>query len=267
MEVSVVSDVKTVFGGSPFWDVETQSLLFVDVFGTDFDILRYDWREDKIYKAVMPIDLNPKVVIFIIPLKGKKDLFAVGVSSRVVKLVRWDGVAATVEILGDLFSVEQSEEYSGNYWHMSRADPKGRFFGGTFRSEFCSSSSAANASLYRYTKERGAERLSEMKLPGGMDWNPRTNTYYFINMCEFVLQAYDWCPETGELCKFSKNIRFEYFIKKFIVCKTANERIAFKYYDGVGPSDVAPVSVAIDDAGMIYTSMYNGSAIWKINPE
>lgn len=202
-ELSAISDYKAVLGGTPHWDVERQSLFYADLFGTEYDILRYDWRENKTYGAVVQLDLNPKVVTSIIPLKCQKDLFVIGVSSRVIKVIRWDGISTTTEIIEeDLFDVEQSEEYSANFWHIAKADPMGRFFGGTFRSEFCSSSSSANASLYRYTKDSGAEGLAEMKLPGGMDWDPQTNTYYFVDVCDFAIKAYDWAPESGQLCRF-----------------------------------------------------------------
>lgn len=199
-----ISDQISVLGGSPHWDNDTLSLYYVDLFGSQFDILRFDWREKKTYKTAVPIDLDPKVVVFILPLKCAKDLFAIGVANRFTKIIRWDGRSPTVEIIKDVFAVEQDPQYATNFWHIAEADPKGRFFGGTFRSEFCSSSSSANASLYRFTEQHGVERIrGNMKVPCGMDWDPKRNIYYFVDGCIFTVLAYDWDPTTGKVCKYS----------------------------------------------------------------
>lgn len=114
-------------GGAPIWDAKTLSLFYVDVFGTEFDLYRYDWAEKKLHRASVPINLAPKVVDFLIPIADSSDLFAIGVANRVAKIIRWDGKATTAEIVdSNLFSVEQDPKYMTNWWHIAVADPKGK---------------------------------------------------------------------------------------------------------------------------------------------
>lgn len=174
----------------------------------EFDLYRYDWTEKKLYGASVPINLTPKVVDFLIPIENSSDLFAIGVANRVAKLIRWDGKATTAEIVeSNLFSVEQDPKYMTNWWHIAVADPKGRFFGGTYRNQLCGVSQTANASLYRYTKKTGVEHLQgDFQIVGGMEWNTDTNTFYLVDVCRSNINAFDWSPETGHISTYLKVI-------------------------------------------------------------
>lgn len=120
-------------GASPHWDADTQSLYYADQFGSDSDLIRYDWNEKRIYRASVPLDFSPRAVGFIIPLEGAKDLFFTGDGSRIVKLIRWDGRTPTVEVIQDVFAIEQDLEFGGNILHISKACPVGRFYGGSMK--------------------------------------------------------------------------------------------------------------------------------------
>lgn len=181
------------------------SLYFVDVFGLEFNILRYDWKEKKVYRAIVPGVLPLKAIDFIIPIEGSVDLFAYGGASRIVNILRWDGISEIAEVVNsNTFSVEQELEYITNFWHIAKADPNGRFIGGTLRTQFCNDLPTSNASLYKYTKEDGVERIIEgFKVTGGMDWDTNTNKFYVVDLCGNIILAYDWSPDTGDICKSS----------------------------------------------------------------
>lgn len=153
-------------------------------------------------------------VAFINPVKDSKDLFAIGDSSRVVKLIKWDGISPEVEYVRNLFAVEQQPYYSTNYWHISAADPEGRFYGGTFRENICGNSTEAKVSYYDWTPKQGVKKLiGGAKLFGSFAVSPATHTFYLADLCRNRLLAYEWCPETGDL---SKNfIRFLIFLIEF----------------------------------------------------
>lgn len=204
-EVTQVSDVRTNFGESPFWCAETRSLYYVDIFGQTADIFRYDFNENTVYAAKV---IGESIATFIIPIKGCTDQFAVGFSDRVVKLIRWDGRSKTAMVISPIFGVEQDPMYASNHWHMAKADPKGgRLFGGTFRQELCSFSSAVNGSFYRYTKRKGAERImGNIKASCGLEWNTKTNKFYYIDGCKNILREYDWNPKSGKICE--QNVQF-----------------------------------------------------------
>lgn len=144
-----------------------------------------------------------KVVDFLIPIEGSDDLFAIGVATRVTKIIRWDGKSTFAEVVdSNAFAVEQELKYITNFWHIAKADPSGRFIGGTLRSQFCNDLPTANASLYRYTKEDGVKRLIDgFKVTGGMDWDVKSNTFYIVDICGNIIEAYDWNPKTGDICK------------------------------------------------------------------
>lgn len=72
-----LSDYKTNLGDAPIWDAKRLSLFYVDVFGMEFELYRYDWMEKKLYKASVPINLTSKIVDFLIPIEGSNDLFAI----------------------------------------------------------------------------------------------------------------------------------------------------------------------------------------------
>lgn len=51
-KVEVVSGApQPTLGEGPHWDVETQSLYFIAIFDTESSIMRYDYAENKTYRA------------------------------------------------------------------------------------------------------------------------------------------------------------------------------------------------------------------------
>lgn len=47
----VLGAPKNLLGEGPHWDIESQSLYYVDIFGKEAAILRYDFVEKKTYTA------------------------------------------------------------------------------------------------------------------------------------------------------------------------------------------------------------------------
>lgn len=48
-KVEPISDLILELGEGPHWDIETQSLYFVDIYGGS--IHRYDYNENKVYSC------------------------------------------------------------------------------------------------------------------------------------------------------------------------------------------------------------------------
>lgn len=269
-----IPDSKVGFGASPTWDSKTQSLYHGDFLGTDTNIVRYDYREKRIYRARVPFTLLPlTAVVFIIPVKEGKNLFAIGVSSRVVKLIRWDGISPEVEYIQDLFAVEQDPYYSTNFWHISKADPKGRFFGSTFRMEFCSTNPIANASFYRWTPKQGIKKLmGQIKVAGGFDFDRKKRIFYEADACTNKIRAYDYFPKTGKICKAPLSV----YISNWTWCKTktnvdirifiGNGRDVFDFNNSTMPG-YSCVGVALDCKGKIWSNLYRTGEVWKIDPK
>lgn len=79
----------------------------------------------------------------IISIRGCNQHFAVGFGDRKVRIVSWDGKSKYAFIVWTLFKVEQGSNFSGNIWHVAKADPMGRFYGETmpFNTKLCTNSS------------------------------------------------------------------------------------------------------------------------------
>lgn len=102
-EVEVVPSPKSDLGEGPHWDEKTQSLYYNDIYGKDASILRYDFKENKVYSA--KIDGEP-VVSFIIPVANAIDQFAVGIGRR-VGIVNWDGVSPKAKLGPIAFEIDE----------------------------------------------------------------------------------------------------------------------------------------------------------------
>lgn len=52
-KVEIVPSPFAVLGEGPHWDVDTQSLYYVDIYGKEVSILRYDLKENRVYSAAI----------------------------------------------------------------------------------------------------------------------------------------------------------------------------------------------------------------------
>lgn len=95
---------KINLGEGPHWSQEHQSLYYNDIYGDKASILRYDFKENKVYSA--KIDGEP-IVGFIIPVTSNE--FAVGLDRR-VGIVHWDGVSSKANLVRIAFEVEDKSK-------------------------------------------------------------------------------------------------------------------------------------------------------------
>ncbi|KAG4068696.1 hypothetical protein HA402_002387 [Bradysia odoriphaga] len=101
------------------------------------------------------------VIGFIIPVEGSKNEFAIGIGRR-VGIISWDGKSPKAKLLRIALEVEKSERYKTNRFNDAKADPTGRFYGGTMRLEECGDIfDAAEGSFYKYAKD---EELTNEKV-------------------------------------------------------------------------------------------------------
>lgn len=194
---------KTVISDGPHWDVNTQSLYYADLAanGSENTLLRYDYKENRVYTASI-INRN-KFASFLIPLKCKKNQFAVGIG-RSIEIIKWDGCSPFAKVIRTIVNVEVDSRYDTNVFNDGKADPCGRFFGGTERTAFCrNDSQLANASFYRFTSEDGLRQLkSDVYSSNGLTWNTKKKKFYYIDSCKFDIKEYDYDKKTGEICKY-----------------------------------------------------------------
>lgn len=193
----VLSSPKSNIGTRPHWDEATQSLFYTDIYGTDATILRYDVKEEKVYAAT--VDQEP-VVSFIIPVANTTDKYAIGIGQR-VGIIHWDGKSTKACLESIAFQVDQGK--NGTRFNDAKADPMGRFYGGTMRLEALGSLfEIAAGTFYRYTREEGSTPLiNNCFISNGMTWDVKNNKFYYIDSGIMDVKEYDYDPNSGNICK------------------------------------------------------------------
>jgi len=242
-KVEIVPSPISVIGEGPHWDAETQSLYYNDIYGNQASILRYDYKENKTYTAT--IDGEP-VVSFIIPVAGTKNEFAIGIGRR-VGVVQWDGKSPKAKLVRIALEVENGPEFKTNRFNDAKADPTGRFYGGTMRLEECGDLfESPYGSFYKYAKNEQVVKLREkVYVSNGLAWNTTTNKFYYIDTCQLDVKEFDYDPKTGDL---------------------TNERVVIDFKVNGQKPNFVPDGMTIDTDGNLYVATWGGSRIIKVNP-
>lgn len=153
----------------------------------------------------MYISLDGEPVIgFIIPVEGSKDEFAIGIGRR-VGIISWDGKSPKAKLVRIALEVEKSERYKTNRFNDAKADPTGRFYGGTMRLEECGDIfDAAEGSLYKFARD---EELSTIRtnigVSNGLTWDAEKGKFYYIDTCTSDVKEFDYDSKTGNICKYN----------------------------------------------------------------
>lgn len=198
-KVELVPSPKTRVATRCHWDDASQSLYYCDVYGNESAILRYDFAENKVYTAGIDGEtLTP----FIVPIANTKDHFAVGLGRR-VGVVQWDGKSPKATLKRIAFEVDADKCH--NQFNCVKADPSGRFFGGTMRTEKLGDLfDAPHGKLFKYVEGEGVtEMIDNVFISNGMAWDEKLNKFYYIDSGKFDVKAYDYDPKTGSICKFT----------------------------------------------------------------
>lgn len=225
-KIEQLSSPFSIIGEGPHWDAESQSLYYNDIYGNEASILRYDYNEKRTYSATIGskniiftgikhskiinniflfalklLDGEP-VVSFILPVEGTCNEFAVGIGRR-VGVVRWDGKSPKAKLVRIAFEVEHGNEFKSNRFNDAKADPSGRFYGGTMRLEECGDLfDSANGSFYKYAAGEEVTKLrSDVAVSNGLAWNVDTNKFYYIDSCQLDVKEFDYDPKTGAICR------------------------------------------------------------------
>lgn len=139
---------------------------------------------------------------FIIPVEGTKNEFAIGIGRR-VGIISWDGKSPKAQLVRIALEVEKGERYKTNRFNDAKADPTGRFYGGTMRLEECGDIfEAAEGSFYKYAKDEELTLLrSDIGVSNGLTWDAKRGKFYYIDTCALDVKAFDYDIKTGNICK------------------------------------------------------------------
>lgn len=186
----------------PIWDETTQSVIFTDflVGGQNPVIYRYSLEDGTLYSASVP---GIQSISFIYRVRKNckecEDIFGIG-NEHGVNLIRWNGKTTEAQLIGPrkLMNAEESDPKS--HMNVAQADRKGRLYFGTFSLDFCNS--PANKSFYRYTVERGIDRIVfGLYGTSGIAINEDAKKIYHTDPCSLFITEFDFDPRTGDLCE------------------------------------------------------------------
>ncbi|XP_031618069.1 regucalcin-like isoform X2 [Contarinia nasturtii] len=239
-EITPISPKNWAKPYSPFYDAACNRLLMVDF--ANGTLINYNLKSQIIYESRIPGISNPS---FMIPIKCRKNKFLVsnGLSTAIIK---WNGVEPEAQVVETLFSVETSQEFINNNWNQASVSPQFRFYGGTYRRGMCGDMPPTTGAVYRYDKCKSVKKIiPNVKVTGGIEWNAKGDTMYFVDPCQKVIWAYDYIKNTGTI---------------------KNGRIVFVYQGGFGDANTIPLGLAIDRKEYLYVTLYGGGAVLKVDP-
>lgn len=206
------------------------------------------------------------VLGFIIPVEGSKNEFAIGIGRR-VGIISWDGKSPKAQLVRIALEVEKGEKYKTNRFNDAKADPTGRFYGGTMRLEECGDIfEAAEGNFYKYAKGEELSLLrTDVGVSNGLTWNAKNGKFYYIDTCTSDVKEFDYDAKTGNLCKSIYNSHDQSSNEEISI--VANEKVLIDFtVDGKKP-DFGPDGMTIDADGNLYVCTWGGSKIMKINPK
>lgn len=190
---------RSLCGEGPHWRNKTLSLYYIDIEGPDATIQRFDYLENHTYSATVP---GEPLMTFVLPVQNTTDEFLIG-TKNAAKVIRWDGRSEKGVVLRTVFQIETDAFHQTNRFNDAKSDPFGRFYGGSQRLNGCDGPhTLANASFYRFDVETGVKQLlKDIYISNGLTWNPKTNTFYYIDSCSYDVKAFDYDGVTGDLCE------------------------------------------------------------------
>lgn len=165
----------------------------------DGNLINIDYKTKETNKAT--IDGISKTT-FLIPVKSENNQFLVS-NHLSTSLIEWSGKESIAKVVRNIFSVESVVKNEKSNWNIALASPKCTFFGGTFRSSFCSNTSEPFAEFFTYSKENGVEKVDipSLKASAGIVWNKEGTKFYHTAGCGRIIRQFDYNSQTGKICK------------------------------------------------------------------
>lgn len=179
LEVTVALAAEADVGEAPFWSLEEEALVWVDI--TRGEVHRTDVRTGR---DVILITM-PEMVGAVVPRA----------SGGLVAATETGFVALTPD--GDRTSVARVEAGEPTTrMNDGKCDPQGRFWAGTMAFD----TSPGAGSLYRLDSDHSVVRvLRDVTLSNGLGWSPNGETMYYIDSATNRIDAFDFNGAEGSL--------------------------------------------------------------------
>lgn len=240
-KVERVTDIPILQAGAvgegPHWDVETQSLYFIDVFGKN--IHKYVPSTGQHTSATLG-----KVPSIIIPVKGKQNQFVVG-SGNEIDIVTWDGVSEKVSKIEKIVEMKQTDSRLND----GKIDPKGRLWIGSIGPQLPSGFfGSENGFLYSIEKGKVSTHEAGISCSNGLTWNEELKQFYYI--------------DSGKETKGTVDV-FDYDVEKGTI---ANRRTLFTLTKHLDGGLMVLDGMTIDKDGNLWAAVFGANCILKIDP-
>ncbi|CAG9833817.1 unnamed protein product [Diabrotica balteata] len=251
----------TELGEGPHWDVETQSLYFVDLFGQA--IHRYVPATRQHTKAVLdtftvlteadyrnsltgdrliqgPKRSGKNLISLILPVRGQKDRFVVSVN-RTLVIVTWDGVSDIVTNVEKIIEVDTETELISNRFNDGKCDPSGRIWAGTIGEDPTNINIAG--SLFSIEYGRAVQHLRQIQISNGLAWNEQLQKMYYIDSFTRSVYEFDFDIINGRIYNGQT------------IFNLTNHNI-----------EGFPDGMTIDVDGNLWVAVFSGYRVIKIDP-
>ncbi|KAK4879087.1 hypothetical protein RN001_007233 [Aquatica leii] len=235
--IEVVTERATL-GEGPHWDVSSQCLYYVDIFGQTIN--KYVPSTKTHTKA--RIEGGP--VTFVIPVEGQQNSFLIGLGRKIAEVI-WDGLSETISDIEILVEVEDEIGLRNNRLNDGKADPSGRLWAGTMGPEpEIGKLEHEKGTLYTLIGRHSVkEHLKKVSISNGLAWNVKLKKMYYIDSPLKTVDQYDYNLSKGEI---------------------SNKKVVFDLEKHNIPG--VPDGMTIDTEGNLWVAVFNGSRILKINP-
>lgn len=178
MKVRRLSDMRTVLGEGPYWDVKDQQLYFVDIYGKA--LLRYDRANGDVSSWVTPV--QPSCVT-----RTEDGGFVAALADG---FYRFDPGAGTFD---QIALVDFGA--AGPQLNDGKVDRQGRFVvGGT-----SNGAPAPLAGVHSFEGKAISLLDTGYTICNGPSWSPDGRTFYMADTMPNMIYAYDYDGETGNV--------------------------------------------------------------------
>ncbi|XP_053212899.1 regucalcin-like [Panonychus citri] len=234
--VSIVSNRINDLGEGPFYEPTSDSLYYVDAFKGTIVHSPLNGTPEDVHV------LGNKLVSLVIPFSEDESSFIVTVRSSVAK---YNWKTRNVQTLSSLGVHPAGDER----FNDGACDSAGRLFIGSVveSTDAASPLVKGGGSIYRLDGNRLIKVASGFTLSNGMDWSVNGTSFYFNDSEDQKIYIFDYNSESGTLT--NKRI--------FVDLKNHTDFVSNEYPDGL----------MVDANDYIWTALYGGGRLVKINPK
>ena len=220
MDAVQVIGSQNALGEGPLWSTEEQALYWVDIDGKTVN--RY-WPSSE-QRESFAVNANVGVIAF-----RKMGGFITAGSTG---FAFWKIGIPILDLISD-----PEENNPGSRFNDGKVDRAGRFWAGTMTHE------GAVSALYCMNAELEVQKMEfGITISNGIGWSPDNRIMYYSDSLHYVIYAYDFDLESGEISNRRDWIRFS-------------------------PAYGIPDGLTVDSEGYVWCAFYSGGKVTRFNPQ